>query len=45
MFYPEIVDKIPPNAAVVLLPDDDPEFCNKIIKLIAHHRALDYVEN
>ena len=45
MEHPEIPDKSPPNAAVVLLPDDDPEFFNKIIKLIDHYRALDEVEN
>ncbi|MFQ5769802.1 MAG: DUF5647 family protein, partial [bacterium] len=43
--HPEIADKIPPNAAVVLLPDDDPEFCKKIIKLIDHHRAIDDFKN
>jgi hypothetical protein len=42
---PEILDKIPNNAAVVLLPSDDPEFCSKVLALVEHHKKIDDLKN
>lgn len=36
--HPEIADKIPDNALVVLLPEDDPALCRKNIALARKHR-------
>jgi len=35
---PEIADKIPDNALVVLLPEDDPALCRKNLALAHKHR-------
>ncbi len=39
--HPDILDGIPDNALVILLPSDDPEFCSKMIGLVDHYRAID----
>ena len=31
--HPEVLDQIPNGAAIILLPKDDPEFCEKNMKL------------
>jgi hypothetical protein len=36
--HPEIADKIPDNALVVLLPEDDPPLCRKNLALARRHR-------
>lgn len=43
--HPDILDRIPDNALVILLPSDDPEFCSKMLKLVEHYRAIDDVKN
>jgi len=39
--HPEVAEQIPKDAAVVLLPEDDPEFRQKVLSLIEHHRRID----
>jgi hypothetical protein len=39
--HPEIADKIPDNALVVILPDDDPALCRKNLSLARRHRKKD----
>ena len=39
--HPEVVDKIPNNALVVILPDDDPDLCRKNLFLVRRHREKD----
>lgn len=39
--HPEVLDKIPDNANVVILPADDPEFCKKMIALVKYHQQID----
>lgn len=41
--HPEFAERIPQNCAVVLLPEDNPEFCRKVMALIDHHREIDDV--
>ena len=41
--HPEFAEKIPQNGAVVLLPEDDPVFCQKVMDLIRRHRKIDDV--
>ena len=36
--HPEVADKIPDNALVVLLPEDDPSLCRKNLALARRHR-------
>ena len=36
--HPGVADKIPDNALVVLLPEDDPGLCRKNLSLARHHR-------
>ena len=36
--HPEVVDKMPDNALVVLLPEDDPALCRKNLTLARRHR-------
>jgi hypothetical protein len=36
--HPAIADKIPDNALVVLLPEDDPALCRKNLALARRHR-------
>ena len=36
--HPEVADKIPDNALVVLLPEDDPALCRKNLALARRHR-------
>jgi len=36
--HPEVADKIPNNALVVILPDDDPALCRKNLSLARRHR-------
>ena len=43
--HPEFVEKIPQDSVVILLPEDDPEFCQKLKKLIARHRKIDDESN
>ncbi|MDZ7377120.1 MAG: hypothetical protein ONB13_10905 [candidate division KSB1 bacterium] len=43
--HPDILNRIPENALVILLPSDDPEFCSKMMKLVEHYRAIDDVKN
>jgi hypothetical protein len=31
--HPEVLDRIPDGAAIILLPRDDPEFCEENMKL------------
>ena len=39
--HPEFAERIPQNSAVVLLPQDNPEFCRKVMALSEHHREID----
>ena len=39
--HPAVVDKIPENALVVLLPEDDPAPCRKNLGLARRHREKD----
>ena len=39
--HPEVADKIPNNALVVILPDDDPALCRKNLSLARRHREKD----
>ena len=39
--HPEVADKIPNNALVVILPDDDPALCRKNLALARRHREKD----
>ena len=39
--HPEFADKIPNNALVVILPDDDPALCRKNLALAQRHRGKD----
>ncbi|MDZ7261391.1 MAG: hypothetical protein ONB05_04725 [candidate division KSB1 bacterium] len=43
--HPEILDRIPNGASVVLLPADDPDFCSKMMDLVKHHRSIDDVKD
>ncbi|HEX9971309.1 MAG TPA: DUF5647 family protein [bacterium] len=43
--HPDILNRIPDNALVILLPSDDPDFCSKMIDLAEHHRKIDDVKN
>jgi len=43
--HPEVLDKIPDNANVVILPADDPEFCQKMIALTRQHQQIDDVKD
>ena len=36
--HPAVADKIPNNALVVILPDDDPALCRKNLSLARRHR-------
>ncbi len=36
--HPEFADKIPTNAQIVLLPDDDPELCKINIEIASKQR-------
>lgn len=36
--HPEVADRIPNNALVVILPDDDPALCRKNLALARRHR-------
>ncbi|HSE87087.1 MAG TPA: DUF5647 family protein [Candidatus Binatia bacterium] len=36
--HPEVADKIPDNALVVLLPEDDPSLCRKNLALARRYR-------
>ena len=36
--HPQVADKIPDNALVVLLPEDDPALCRKNLALARRHR-------
>ena len=36
--HPEMTDKMPDNALVVMLPDDDPGLCRKNLTLARRHR-------
>ncbi len=36
--HPELAEKIPDNALVVILPDDDPTLCRKNLALARRHR-------
>lgn len=36
--HPDVADKIPDNALVVLVPDDDPALCRKNLALARRHR-------
>ena len=36
--HPAVADKIPENALVVLLPEDDPALCRKNLDLARRHR-------
>ncbi|MEW6419925.1 MAG: DUF5647 family protein [Nitrospirota bacterium] len=38
MEYPEFAEKLPQNALIVLLPEDDPELCNINIELAKKQR-------
>ena len=33
--HPQVADRIPDNALVVILPDDDPALCRKNLALVA----------
>ena len=37
--HPRVADKIPDNALVVLLPEDDPALCRKNLALARRHRV------
>ncbi len=39
--HPEVADKIPNDALVVILPDDDPALCRKNLFLARRHREKD----
>ena len=39
--HPEVADKIPNSALVVILPDDDPALCRKNLSLARRHRDKD----
>ncbi len=39
--HPEVADKIPDNALVVLLPEDDPALCRRNLALARRHREKD----
>ena len=39
--HPEVADKIPNSALVVILPDDDPVLCRKNLSLARRHREKD----
>lgn len=39
--HPEVADKIPNNALVVILPEDDPALCRKNLFLARRHRKKD----
>ena len=39
--HPEVADKIPNSALVVVLPDDDPALCRKNLSLARRHREKD----
>ena len=39
--HPAVADKIPDNALVVLLPEDDPALCRKNLALARRHREKD----
>ena len=39
--HPAVADKIPENALVVLLPEDDPALCRKNLGLARRHREKD----
>ena len=41
--HPEFAEKIPQDCAVVLLPEDDPVFCQKVMKLVQRHAKIDDV--
>lgn len=36
--HPEVADKIPDNALVILLPEDDPALCRSNLALARRHR-------
>ena len=36
--HPQVADRIPDNALVVILPDDDPALCRKNLALARRHR-------
>lgn len=36
--HPDVADKIPDNALIVLLPEDDPALCRKNLILARRHR-------
>ena len=39
--HPEFAEKIPQNCAVVLMLEDDPEFCHKAMELVQRHQKTD----
>ena len=39
------MDKIPDNASVILLPADDPDFCEKMLAMVEHNQSLDELDN
>ncbi len=39
--HPEVTEKIPDNALVVILPDDDSTLCRKNLSLARRHREKD----
>ena len=41
--HPEVADRIPDNALVVLLPEDDPALCRKNLALARRHREKNQV--
>lgn len=43
--HPEVLNRIPDDALVILLPSDDPDFCSKMIQLVEHYRKIDDVNN
>jgi len=43
--HPDILDKIPDNASVILLPADDPDFCEKMLAMVEHNQSLDELDN
>ena len=42
--HPEVAENIPQDCAIVLLPEDDPQFCRKMMELIQHHQRIDDVK-
>ena len=42
--HPEVAEKFPQDCAVVLLPEDDPRFCRKVMELIQHQQRIDDVK-